>query len=109
VRQRRSRRPRRNERPREEAPLPPERLAEQPFVWDPFTSRLVAPWPRGTPLTVEEQHQLLALMARIDALRLEGVVWVWPDPARKPVPVSADNAVQWADRWGAERASYVRR
>jgi hypothetical protein len=36
-------------------------------------------------------------------------MWVWPDPTRKPMPVSADNAAQWADRWGAERASYVRR
>jgi hypothetical protein len=49
------------------------------------------------------------MLARVDTLRLEGVVWVWPDPRRAPVPVSAANAVQWVDRWGAERASYVRR
>ena len=35
-----------------EAELPPERLAEQPFVWNPHSGRLVAPWPRGWPLKV---------------------------------------------------------
>ena len=100
---------RRNLRPRTQAPLPAERLAEQPFVWNAFTSRVVAPWPRGTPLTIEEQSKLLAVLARVDELRPDGVVWVWPDATRPPVPVSADNAVQGADRWGAERASHLRR
>jgi hypothetical protein len=94
--------------PRELSPLPRERVAEMPWVWNGYTGRLVAPWPRH-PLWPEEQAQLLAVMARVDALRPDGVVWLWPDARRAPVPVTAANAVQWADRWGAERASYMRR
>jgi hypothetical protein len=41
-------------RPDRQAPLPRERLADVGFVFNSYTGRLVAPWPRGTPLTVEE-------------------------------------------------------
>ena len=49
--------------------MPRERLAVQPYVWNPFTGRLVAPWPRGTPLTDEEQAQLLGPGSRIRVKR----------------------------------------
>jgi hypothetical protein len=58
--------------------------SEQPVVWNPDTNRLVAPWPRGTPLTFEEETRLLATLARVETLKPAGPVWLWADPARAP-------------------------
>ena len=48
------------------------------------------------------------MLARVDTPRLEGGgVGVASMRAAHLVAVTASNAVQWADRWGAEQASYA--
>jgi hypothetical protein len=90
---------------RHKTPLPPERLTEIGFVFD--GQRVIAPWPRGG-LTWGRERDLLAVLARIDALQPDRVVWIWPDPTREPVPVEHDDP-RWLTRWAADRASYVAR
>jgi hypothetical protein len=47
------------------------------------------------------------VLARVETLRPAGVVWLWPDPRRAPVPVNADNVAQWLARWSEGKAVYV--
>jgi hypothetical protein len=96
---------RRNLRPRTQAPLPAERLAEQPFIY--CSGRLIAPWPRHA-LWPDEAAKLAAVVDQIDtygaALRVP--CWLWPD-ARPPTPVNAADP-NFVRRWSDGRASYVR-
>jgi len=87
------------------APLPAERIAEQPFLWDGH-SRIICPWPRHA-LWPDKEARLLAVLARIDTLKPDGPCWVWPDPNRAPQPVEAPDPHSWLARWSDGRASYV--
>ena len=87
--------------------MPPERLAEQPFVFD-GNGRIIAPWPRHA-LWPDEEARLLAVLARIDTLKPDGPCWVWPDPNRAPQPVEAPDPHSWLALWSDSRASCVAR
>ena len=92
---------------RHAAQLPVEQRAQIAFVFNGHSKRVVAPWARGTPLTPQEQAAPLAVLERVGTLKQVGVVWLWPDANRAPVPVSAEDAVRWADRWSMDREVYV--
>jgi hypothetical protein len=93
--------------PREAAPLPAERIAEQPFLWWPQAARLVCPWERHV-LWPDESAKLAKVVEQVDvfgaALRVP--CWLWPD-ARPPVPVRADDP-HFLRRYSEDRASLVR-
>jgi len=58
-------RPRRRLRPREEAPLPAERVAEQPSVV--ADGKIIAPWMSHGAMTPEDQRRLLAVLDFVNA------------------------------------------
>src|SRR4029077_12768915 len=57
-----------HELPRWSLPLPPDRQAELPFVYDPSHRAVIAPWPRGPVLSMADERRLYAVLDRIAAL-----------------------------------------
>ena len=52
---------RRRLRPREEAPLPAERVAQLPLMFD-GVDRIIAPWPTHAAMTPTDQQRLLCVI-----------------------------------------------
>jgi hypothetical protein len=84
-------------------PLPEPQRAQQPFVIDARTGRIIAPWaPKRGSLADEER--LDRTLARIEAERLPAsLCWCWPN--RDPVPVTGA-ADGWLRHWSKDRAVY---
>jgi hypothetical protein len=74
----RPRRLRRNLRPREQAPLPAERLGGIGFVFMP-PDRIIAPWPNHNAITPDDQQRLLCVVDFVNAARPDGPCWIWPE------------------------------
>jgi hypothetical protein len=94
-------------RGRHRIPLPPERRAEQPFVFDPRDGHVIAPWPKGK-LSAEDEQRLGAVIERIARIEATVVVWLWPDE-REPVPVATEAPLHWLMHWARDRAIYALR
>lgn len=94
------------DRQRHRCPLPPEQRAQQPFVYDPRSGSVIAPWPKRRALPAEDQARLDRVAERIASLdpMLHATVWLWPDD-REPVPVENDSP-SWLGHWGRDRACY---
>ena len=99
-------RPRRNLRPREQAPLPAAKIEQLPLVFD-GVDRIIAPWPTHAAMTETDQRRLLCVLDYIRVAHLDRPCWVWPD--REPVPIGAPDITRWIARWSEGRASYVTR
>lgn len=97
---------RRNMPAREQAALPPERVAEVGFVWWPDAGRIIAPWARTSEAIHDplNQQRLLCVLDYVRAVRPTQPCWLWPERA-KPAPIEADP--RWFDRWASERACYL--
>jgi hypothetical protein len=98
-----------HEVPRWMLPLPPERRDALPFVFDPITRHIVAPWARG-PTSLADERRLYAALDRIAALDRppRRVVWIWADPDREPVPIEGvSQSSPWLAHWARARATYV--
>ena len=98
-------RQRRYERPREQAPLPAERLGGIGFVFMP-PDRIIAPWPTHTAMTPDDQRRLLCVLDFVNAARPDGPCWIWPERG-EPVLLDAPNIRLWLARWAEGRAVYV--
>jgi hypothetical protein len=91
------------DRTRHRCPLPEERRAELPFVWD-GRRMLIAPWPPSKrTLPYGDQQRPEAVTARIGTLPEDAVVWLWPD--RDPAPVG-EVGPGWLAAWARDRAVY---
>jgi hypothetical protein len=89
---------------RHRAPMPEERRIEQPFVYDPDSGRLIAPWPRGK-LRNADAQRLDAVIERIATIEAGTLIWIRPDD-REPVPIAAASPYHWLAHWSRDRASY---
>jgi len=93
------------DRGRHRCPLPQEQRAQQPFVFDPNSGHIVAPWPKGR-LSAEDELRLDAVIERIARIAVDVVVWIWPDD-RDPVPVAAAAPYHWLIAWERDHAIYA--
>jgi hypothetical protein len=88
-------------------PLPPERREQQPFVYDPDSGRIIAPWPKGSlSLSPADERRLDAVLDRIAQVDADMPVWIWPDD-RPPVEVEAPSLHHWLAHWSWDRACYA--
>lgn len=94
------------ERGRHTTPLPPERRAEQPFIFEPKSRSIIAPWARTEQaLPSDDQARLEQVAKRIASLDPlpRGAVWMWPD--RGPVAIEIGSRT-WLVNWSRDRACY---
>jgi hypothetical protein len=83
-------------------PMPSEVRAQQPFVVDLRSGRIIAPWPRKQPLPGDEAR-MDALLEQLDPEAFPAAVcWCWPD--RDPVPIRG-TPPGWLRSWARDRAS----
>jgi hypothetical protein len=85
--------------------LPPERQAEQPFVFNPADGRIVCPWPKGK-LSSTDQQRLDAVIDKLRRIDADTLIWIWPDD-REKVPVAAASPYHWLRHWSRDRACYA--
>jgi hypothetical protein len=95
---------------KDRAPLPPEKLAAMPVVFDPDTARLITNWATHNEISEAQELQLGAALDQIadfgDALRVP--VWIFPD-GRAPVPIAAPDLRRWLVQYEIGRAVYIAR
>lgn len=94
--------------PRHLTPMPAEKLASTPFVFDPARAILICSFPRrpGGPLPQERQclERVQARIGRLDRAMPLSPFWVWPDREDITPIRSADPA--WLNHWSRDRAAF---
>ena len=88
--------------PRHPLPLPPERIAAQPMVFD-GVDRIIAPWPTHDAMTPEDQRRLLCVLDYVNAAPPNCACWLRPE-RREPEPIRPDGDLRsWLARWSEGR------